>query len=851
MSINQLKIFCRFSKTSLNSIHKLIMKKTETETQKFDFGLTTQEAKELLLKYGPNSLKTNQDFEIIKKIWRIITAPISLILLGSSVLTGFFEQTRDAIVILLMVILSGFLDFFQEYRSDKALQILSKKLARKCVVVRDGRKQEISLAEIVPGDIVFIAIGDILPADGVLLQENDSLLINESSLTGESFPVEKVTKNEVFAGSVVVSGWSYVKIITTGENTKFANLVSGINVTSTNAFEKGVLQFSNLIFKATLVIVSAVLTINLTKMAVSNNFSSNGILEVVLFSVTIAVGLTPELLPVIMSINKTRGSLKMNHKGVLVKKLNSIADFGSMDILCTDKTGTLTQNKISLVKYLDVYGKSSQEVLLKGGLNSKFQSGLKNPLDEAILSESVENFETYKKVDEIPYDFDRKRLSVAVKTPTQGLLLITKGQFEEILKICTHIQTEKPQILDQDHIFKLKEIYQDLSKQGYRVIAVAQKMVSQEQVINLESEKDLVFLGLLAFFDPTKESATAVLPKLKAYNINIKIITGDNELVTQKVCSELNFEVTGVITGEELKQLSKEEFLAAVEKNNIFARCNPSQKKQIIQSLQGNGHVVGYLGDGINDAPSLKASDVGISVDNAADVARESADMILLNNDLGILLDGVIEGRRTFDNTIKYMLMAISSNFGNMLSLVGAALFLPFLPMLPIQVLLNNSLYDISQIMIPADNVDPENLQKPKQWDIEFIKKFMFLFGSLSTLFDFLTFYISYSILKLPESVFQTAWFLESIATQVLVIYIIRTKKIPFLQSKPSKWLVINTLIVLAIAWFIPFSGFAIDFGFGSLSWLLVTFILVIIASYLICVEVAKRFFYRKVVSEN
>jgi len=538
----------------------------------------------------------------------------------------------------------------------------------------------------------------------------------------------------------------------------------------------------------------------------------------------------------------------MNKKGVLVKKLSAIPDFGSMDILCTDKTGTLTEDKISLLKHVDVNGDDSEKVYTLGFYNSYFQSGLKNPLDEAILKHENSDLFKIKKLDEIPYDFRRRRLSIILQDGEKKSFISTKGQPEEIFKICTKYEVNGGEIqdLNPEILAKITEIYHDMSRQGYRVLAVSYRTVSDGEKFNTESEKDMILSGLLAFLDPPKMSAKTALDKMEMYGIKIKILTGDNELVTSKICHDIDVPNMGIVTGDKLDLLSDSELSVLVENNDIFARINPDQKQRIINILRSNGHVVGYMGDGVNDALSLKAADVGISVDNAVDIAKESADIILLQKDLGSLVQGVIEGRKTFGNTQKYMFMALSSNFGNMLSMVGAALFLPFLPMLPTQILFNNLLYDISQIGIPLDWVDQEYIQKPKKWDLDFIKKFMIIFGPISSVFDLMTFYIMHKVLNLSESAFQTAWFMESLATQILVIYIIRTRRIPFIESMPSKYLVLSTFIMLGIGLLTPFSPLAAYFGFSALPVTVLLSILGLVTTYLVLVEVTKRWFYRR-----
>jgi Mg2+-importing ATPase len=811
-------------------------------------GLKKDRIAELQSEYGLNIIQTSGSENIFLKILSYFKSPIILTLIGASLLSGFLGEVRDAIIIIVMVVLSIGLDFIQEQRADQAAKKLASSLKRNCDVIRDSIRQSIPVRDVVPGDILYLAIGDIVPADAKILQF-DSFLCNESILTGESFPTEKKEGDAVFSGTSVIGGWAYCEVLKIGLKTKFGTIAKQLSIKETkNAFSVGIDNFGKLILKLTILIVSSVALIIISKGLLSGmEFKYTQLLEVFLFSITIAVGLTPELLPVVTSLNLAIGSLKMNKNGVLVKKLSAIPDFGSMDILCTDKTGTLTEDKITLLKHIDVNGQESNKVFTLGFYNSYFQSGLKNPLDEAILKHENSDLLDIKKIDEIPYDFNRKRLSVILKDGDKMPFLLTKGQPEEIFKICTKYEVNGGEInkLSAEILANITQTHFDLSKQGFRVLAVCYRSVLQVEKFDINSENDMILCGLLAFLDPPKISAKTTLNQMETYGLKIKILTGDNELVTAKICQEIGISNMGIITGDKLDSLSDFDLSALVEKNDIFARVNPQQKQRIIEILRSNGHVVGYMGDGVNDSLSLKTADVGISVENAVDIAKESADIILLQKDLASLVQGVIEGRKTFGNTQKYMFMALSSNFGNMLSMIGAALFLPFLPMLPTQILFNNLLYDLSQVGIPLDSVDEEYIQKPKKWDLDFIKKFMLIFGPISSLFDLLTFYIMFKVLNLSESTFQTAWFIESLATQILVIYIIRTRKIPFIESTPSKYLVLSTFIMLGVGILTPFSLLAAYFSFTNLSLVVLFTIAVLVLTYLVLVEVLKRWFYR------
>lgn len=784
-------------------------------------GLTSTEAAELLQKYGYNTISKEDKFRVLKIFLGNFNSPIVLILFISSAFAYFFGEVRDSIIILFMVLLSACLDFFQEYRTGNVIAKLTNSLHRKTTVIRDGKKQEIALNLLVPGDLIFATIGDILPGDGIV-QKTDNFQVNESTLTGESFPVDKPLNEEVYSGTTVVSGFAYVIIQKTGVETKFGKLADGLKkATPLTAYQKGINDFSLLILKAGTVIVFTVLAINIIK--------GTSLFESVLFSIAIAVGLVPELLPVIASINMARGSLLMSKKGVLVKKMDAIPDFGSMNILCTDKTGTLTENSITLVKHLNLQNEEDEHVYLLSYINSYFQTGLKNPLDDAILNHELESVDQYQKVSEIPYTFESKTLGVVVKTADNRHLLITKGQPDEMLKLCT---------VSEDTKKKFYTFYDELSKDGFRVLAVCHRDFDVNEKIE---QSEMVLDGLLAFLDPAKKSAGKALQEINQKGVQVKIITGDNRLVTEKICREIGLEINGLIDSDEFITLDEKGKLEAAKKCNIFARFNPAQKQEIIKLLRSDGNIVGYMGDGINDALSLKSADVGISVDNAVDVARESADIILLDKDLNYLLNGITEGRKTFANTNKYTLMAISSNFGNMLSMIGAVLFLPFLPMLPVQILLNNTLYDISQLALPFDTVDKEYIEKPRRWDMKFLKTAMIVFGMVSSAFDLISFFVFYKIFNLSESQFQTAWFIESIATQLLVIYIIRSQKSFFTQSMPSKLLILNSAIILLIAVILPFTAIGLYFGFSQLPTAVFISIFAIVTSYLIVAGIAKR----------
>ncbi len=717
------------------------------------------------------------------------------------------------------------------------------------------------ISVVVPGDIVLLIAGDLVPADSRLITSKD-LNVNQSALTGEAFPVEKNSNdlatvasemtgwnNYIFLGTSVVSGTGTAVVINTGKLTEYGKIAKALVARAPETeFEKGLRRFGALMTEVTLFLVVFVFLVNAIFYS-----GSRTILESLLFAVALAVGLTPELLPMIMSINLSRGAVAMSKKGVIVKRLASIQNFGNMDILCTDKTGTLTENKLTLNEFEDLEGKESQKVLTYSFFNCAFEAGLKSSLDDAVLQYRQFDVTGINKIDEIPFDFIRRRVSVVIEVKGQRLV-ISKGAPEEILKICTFCETNE---ISTDFTSvnqgKFLKQYNELSAQGYRVLAVAYKIVEDNKThYSIDDESQMVFLGFLSFFDPPKESAKEAIGLLARDGVELKIVTGDNELVTKTVCTQLGFGIKGIITGNEIAQLQDDALARLVEENNIFARVNPAQKDRVITALRANGYVVGYMGDGINDAPSLKTADVGISVENAVDVAKESADLILLKPDLIVLDQGVLEGRKTFGNTMKYIMMGVSSNFGTMFSVAGASLFLSFLPMTAIQILLNNLLYDLSEATIPTDNVDDEYIQKPKKLDISYIRRFMVTMGPVSSIFDYLTFFLLLFVF-LPsvtglqqQHVFQTAWFIESIITQTLVVFVLRTRKTPFWKSKPGKYLVISCFAVIAVALALPYTPLGAIFNFTPPPATFYLALAGLITAYLLLVEVVKKWFLKR-----
>jgi len=787
-----------------------------------------------------------------------------LILLFAAAIAGYSGDIPNFTIIVVIVLISVSIDHYQESKAENAAELLKEKVSTTATVLRDGVKQEIKLSQIVPGDIISLSAGDIAPADARIITAKD-LFVSQSALTGESFPVEKTTNkmesanvssgsitewtNYLFLGTSIVSGTASAVAVKTGGLTEYGKIARKLVAKPPETeFERGVKGFSYLILQVTLVLIIFVFI-------VLTLFKQGGVINSLLFAAALAVGLTPELLPMIITMNLSKGAINMSKKGVIVKHLPSIENFGSMNVLCTDKTGTLTENRISLVLHVDYEGKDDDKVLQYSYLNSYFQTGLKSPLDDAILAHRETSVEGFQKIDEVPFDFVRRRVSVVVEQERQRFF-IAKGAPEEILKVSSYCEVGGLiEDISEELRKKIDQKYFDLSSEGLRVLGVAYRKLREDKAVySVNDETDMVFIGFVAFLDPPKQTAKESLQLLAKEGIELKILTGDNELVTRKICEELGFEIKGVVLGSEIAQMHDDALARVVEEANVFARVNPVQKDRVINMLKSNGHVVGFMGDGINDAPSLKTSDVGVSVNNAVDVAKEAADIILLENDLTVLAEGVIEGRKTFGNTMKYVMMGISSNFGNMFSVAGAALFLPFLPMLPIQILLNNLLYTLSQTTISTDNVDGEYIERPKRWDISFIRNFMIVEGPISSIFDFATFFTMLLVFGVPlvnstthqQSLFQTAWFIESLCTQTLVVFVIRTRQSPFWKSKPGKYLVFSSLSVVATALIIPYTPIGRLFQLVPPPPAFYLALALIISFYLLLAETVKKWFYRR-----
>lgn len=829
-------------------------------------GLTTRQVSILRATYGDNTIYHKERLRPIIAFIKKFNSPLLLLLIGAAVLSFFLGQQVNASIILVMVVMSAILDYFNSHKSEQVAEKLIAQVASTATVYRDGAKVEVAFSELVPGDILELSAGDVIPADAVVLTADD-FFVNQSALTGESFPVEKSAcmkplpevgvslplsnPTAIFMGTSAVTGYATALILQTGSRAEFGKIAERLSQSEdATSFEIGLKDFSIFIIRLTFVMVLVVFLVNA--------YLGRGVLDSFIFAVAIAVGLTPELLPVIMSIALSHGSLVMAKKEVVVKNLSAVQNFGGMNILCTDKTGTLTEDKIELVKCVDAMGNDSSQVLLYSYLSSVFHTARRSPLDVAIQAHEKVDTHEYEKVDEVPFDFERRRDSIIVSYK-KSRLMISKGAPESISAVSAYFQeaTGKVVAMTDVHKKEARDEYDRLSSDGFRVLAVAMKElpIDDRMLYTKEEEEGMVFLGFAAFLDPPKESARGALDDLRALAIELKIITGDSELLTERICRDLGIEVKGMLTGEMIAKLSDSQLEKKVVTTTVFARVSPEQKERIVMTLRRAGNTVGYMGDGINDAPVLKAADVGISVNNAVDVAKETADIILLNKSLSVLKDGVIEGRKTFQNTLKYIKMGFSSNFGNMLSMMGASAFLPFLPMLPSQILFNNFLYDLSQTTLPSDRVDLESTKEPLKWNMRSFSKYIIVFGIVSSLFDFLTFFILLKILGIHlgtttsivnEQRFQTGWFIESIATQVLVIFIIRTKRSPFWKSIPSRYVMGSALATVLFAWVIAFTPLADILSFTKLTPSVIGTLMLVVFGYLGATEVVKYFFYRR-----
>jgi len=833
-------------------------------------GLSTTEARLRLSKIGPNEPVSARRTSGLVQILFLFINPLAIILLVASAISAAVGEVINAIIIALMVLLSAALNFIQTYRSQRAVERIRKEVAPTATVLRDGNWSEIPRRELVPGDVIKLTAGDLVPADGWLFEVRD-LHVQQAALTGESLPVEKEAvdlkaispdtsdDHKVFLGTSVVSGTGTVLVTVTGKSTVFGDIATRLATKPPETeFERGTRQFGLLIMKTTILLVLFVL---LVSVVLHHNF-----LESLLFAVALAVGLTPEFLPMITTVTLGQGAVHMARKKVIVKHLEAMQNFGSIDVLCSDKTGTLTSGEMALDQHLDPFGTPSERVFLLAYLNSLHETGVSNPLDQAIKSQAANrsrsanplddavlqhdhpDIHAYRKVDEIPFDFERRRVSIVVEHSGERLL-ITKGAPESMMPVCSAYELNgQTQPLDANSRARCEATYRELCAKGFRMLAVAYSAVPRQDVYRAGDEKDLVLAGSLTFSDPPLESAKLALQDLSRDGIQVKILTGDNELVTQHICSQVGLDVGRIILGDELERMTDTALAHVVEQTSVFARVSPAQKNRIILALKRRSHVVGYLGDGINDAPSLHAADVGISVSSAVDVAKDAADFILLERSLNVLHEGIIEGRMAFGNVMKYLLMGTSSNFGNMFSMAIASLFLPFLPMLPTQILLNNFLYDLAQVTIPTDHVDRTFIHRPQRWNVKMIRDFMIYIGPISSIYDFLTFFALLKVFSASEQLFHTGWFVESLATQTLVIFIIRTAGNPF-RSRPSLALTSTTIAVVMAGIVIPFTSLGKILGFTPLPLAFFLFLAGATGTSLLLVEIVKRKLMRRLLS--
>jgi Mg2+-importing ATPase len=813
-------------------------------------GLTTNEAKKRLISYGANRLKPQKRSDTFTLLIAQFKSPIILILLFATVLSLFLHNIVDASIILVIVLISGLLGFWQEHGASNAVAKLLAIVQIKTAILRDESQQEIPIEDVVPGDIVILNAGDIVPGDCILLESKD-LFVDEAMLTGETFPVEKVVlvlpadtalskrTNSVWMGTHIVSGSAKALVTLTGKNTEFGKVSERLKLKPPETeFERGIRRFGYFLGEVTLFLVVIIFAINV--------YLHRPVLESFLFSLALAVGLTPQLLPAIISINLAHGAKKMAQKKVIVKRLASIENFGSMNIICSDKTGTLTEGTVQVESALDVNGEANDKVFLFAYLNAFYETGFTNPIDQAILNYRKIDLSDYRKLDEIPYDFLRKRLSIAVIQGNTHLML-TKGALDNILEVCSTVETNNGNIIDLASMKdKIQKHFEEFSNNGFRTLGIAYKNMPVSKLINKSDEKDMTFLGFLTLFDPPKANIIDTIIRLKNLGVSLKIITGDNHLVAASISKKMGLSDNKIISGPELRQMSDGALLRSVGSVDVFAEIEPNQKERIIIAMKKAGNVVGYMGDGINDASALHAADVGISVDTAADVAKEAADIVLLEKNLGVLIDGVREGRTTFANTLKYVFMATSANFGNMFSMAGVSLFIPFLPLLPKQILLTNLLTDFPEMTIATDNVDEQMIDYPRRWDIKAIRKFMITFGLVSSVFDYLTFGLLLLVLHSNEAQFRTGWFLESVISASMIVLVIRSRK-PFFRSRPGKYLLIATLSIAVITLIFPFTPLGNIFGFSPLSFSTYLLLLMIVLVYILAAEITKRIFYKKV----
>jgi Mg2+-importing ATPase len=815
-------------------------------------GLTVEEARRRQIRYGANILPDRARVTWLRLWFGQFRSPLVLILLFAAAVALLVQDVINAATVLAIVVGSAFLGFVQEYRATAAMEQLRARITLEVTVLRDGAPQRLAASQLVPGDVVLLAAGALIPSDGIVLEAKD-LFVNQSVLTGETFPVEKhpgsvgesaelpERTNMLFAGTSVRSGTGAMLVVKTGADTMYGNIAARLARRAPEpGFERGLRQFSVLLMRIMFTLVLAVFAINIAL--------ERPIIESLLFAIALAVGLSPELLPAILTITLAHGARAMARAGVIVRRLNAIENLGGMDVFCTDKTGTLTEGLVRLEGMLDAHGAESSSVAAKAFLNAYFQTGLANPLDEAIGARAKDDgfdFTPWRKLDEIPYDFLRKRLSIALADSRGARLLVTKGALANVLDVCSHIDAHgQPIALTDAHRTDIQSRLRTYSEQGYRTLGIAYRDLATQPAYTRADERDLTFAGFLLFFDPPDPGARQTLADLARLGVKVKIITGDNPLVARHVAQQVGLKVTRTLTGAELRGLRDEALWHLADRTQLFAEIDPNQKEQIILALKRNGHVVGYLGDGINDAPALHAADVGISVHGAVDVAKQAADFVLLERGLDVLRRGIEEGRTTFANTLKYISVTTSANFGNMISMAAASLFLPFLPLLAKQILLNNFLSDIPSMAIAGDNVDREWERTPHHWDVRAVRNFMITFGLVSSAFDLVTFGVLFALVGEVPELFRTGWFVESLLTELFIVLIIRTHR-PFYRSRPGRLLLGSTLVVAAFALALPYLPFTGVFEFRQLPATVLLAIVGITLLYLGASEAAKRWFYR------
>jgi Mg2+-importing ATPase len=812
-------------------------------------GLTAAEAAQRLAQHGPNRLAAKKRSSVLGLLLGQFKSPITLLLLFAAILSFFLHDRTDAIIILVIVVASGLLGFWQEHGATSAVEKLLALVAIKARVRRTGAVAEIPLEEIVPGDIVELSAGASIPGDCRLLKAQD-LFVDEATLTGETYPVEKTPgalpsdtplakrNNALFMGTHVVSGTGVAVVVHTGRHTELGHISEHLRLRPPETeFEHGIRRFGFLLLEVTLVLVIAIFAINV--------YLSKPVLDSFLFALALAVGLTPQLLPAIISVNLSHGARGMAEHKVIVKRLASIENFGSMTVLCSDKTGTLTEGTIRIESAVDIYGQPSDPALRAAFLNASFESGYSNPIDEAIRTHRSFDISGCEKLYELPYDFLRKRLSILI-AESERRFIVTKGAFANVISICSQAQTTDGQVVEIDEVrSQIEQRFANWSREAFRVLAVARKDVGATTTITKADEADMTLVGFLLLHDPLKGDIVETVRSLNALGVRLKGITGDNRLVAAAVGKQIGWPDPVIVTGPDLRQMSDEALRRRVRDVDMFAEVEPNQKERIILALRKAGCVVGYMGDGINDAPALHAADVSVSVNTAADVAKDAADIVLLERGLDVLVAGVREGRRTFANTLKYVHMATSANFGNMFSMAGASLFLPFLPLLPKQILLTNLMTDFPEMAIATDSVDAELVDQPRRWDIRFIRRFMLVFGILSSVFDYLTFGVLMLILHATPEQFRTGWFVESVISAALVVLAIRSRR-PFFRSRPGRMLQVATFAIVAVTLIIPYSPLAGVLGFTPLPARFVLVLLAIVAAYLLSAEIVKRVFYQR-----